>query len=135
MESFLCDAKPWLKLDVVPITDVFGPTAWDRDLEGLVVSHETARGGEVINKEREGKVREGRGGEGGRERTYLHSLQGLKPISVHIVDLIDRSQDSTLAQEQKLSSSDIRRTMLGSFREAEVCMCVCVCCVYICVCI
>ena len=34
--------------------------------------------------------------------------------------LIDRSDDSVLAQEQKLSSSDIRRSMLGSYREAQV---------------
>ena len=39
---------------------------------------------------------------------------------VHVIDLIDRSQDSTLAQEQKLSSSDIRRSMLGSYREVQV---------------
>ncbi len=61
MESFLRDVKPWLKLDVVPITDVYGPTAWDKELEGLVVSHETAKGGEMINKERERRVRMGRG--------------------------------------------------------------------------
>ena len=47
-------------------------------------------------------------------------FQGLRPLTVHMIDLIDRSQDSTLAQEQKLSSSDIRRGMLGSYREPQV---------------
>ena len=56
MESFLRDAKPWLKLEVVPITDVYGPTAWDKELEGLVVSHETAKGGEMIMEERKRRV-------------------------------------------------------------------------------
>ena len=47
-------------------------------------------------------------------------MQGLKPLVVHVAHLIDRSDDSVLAQEQKLSSSDIRRSMLGSYREAQV---------------
>ena len=50
----------------------------------------------------------------------VYCVQGLNPLIVHVVDLIDRSQDSSLAQEKKLSSSDIRRSMLGSFREAQV---------------
>ena len=58
--------KPWLKYDVVPITDVCGPAAWDSELEALVVSNETARGGDMINKERSKKVST-RGREGGRE--------------------------------------------------------------------
>ena len=40
----------------VPITDVYGPTAWDADLECLVVTAETARGGEKVNEERKRKV-------------------------------------------------------------------------------
>ena len=47
-------------------------------------------------------------------------MQGLKALSVYVVDVIDRSAETSLAQEQKLSSSDIRRNMLGSYREAEV---------------
>ena len=58
VESFLRDVKPWLKFDVVPIYDVYGPTAWDDKLEGLIVSAETAKGGDLINVEREKKVRE-----------------------------------------------------------------------------
>ena len=56
VEAYLRDIKPWIKHDVVPITDVYGPTAWDEDLECLVVSPETARGGEKINQERKKKV-------------------------------------------------------------------------------
>ena len=67
MEAFLRDVKPSLKLEVVPITDMYGPTAWDDELEGLVVSHETANGGEAVNKERERRVRRVGRGKGGRE--------------------------------------------------------------------
>ena len=56
MDAFLRDIKPGLKREVVPITDIYGPTAWDQELDGLVVSHETARGGEMVNQEREEKV-------------------------------------------------------------------------------
>ena len=56
VEAYLRDVKPWIKHEVVPITDVYGPTAWDEELECLVVSPETVRGGEKINQERERKV-------------------------------------------------------------------------------
>ena len=56
VRSFLSDVRPSLKLDVVPITDVYGPTAWDEDLEGLVVSRETSKGGAMVNEERKTRV-------------------------------------------------------------------------------
>ena len=56
VQAYLGDIKPWIKHEVVPITDVYGPTAWDDELECLVVSPETVRGGEMINQERERKV-------------------------------------------------------------------------------
>ena len=40
----------------VPITDVYGPTAWDADLQCLVVTTDTARGAEKVNEERKRKV-------------------------------------------------------------------------------
>ena len=40
----------------VPITDVYGPTAWDGDLQCLVVTMDTARGGEKLNIETKQKV-------------------------------------------------------------------------------
>lgn len=40
----------------VPITDVYGPTAWDADLQCLVVTTDTARGGDKVNEERKRKV-------------------------------------------------------------------------------
>ena len=40
----------------VPITDMYGPTAWDADLQCLVVTTDTARGGDKVNEERKQKV-------------------------------------------------------------------------------
>lgn len=56
VQSYLTDIKPWIKHEVVPITDIYGPTVWDEDLECVVVSPETVRGGQRINEERERKV-------------------------------------------------------------------------------
>jgi len=56
VEGFLRDVKPHLSLEVVPITDVYGPAGTDPQLEALVVSYETAKGGEIINLERSKKV-------------------------------------------------------------------------------
>lgn len=56
VKGFLADVKAGIEHDVVPITDVYGPTAWDEKLECIVVSPETARGAEKVNAERERKV-------------------------------------------------------------------------------
>ncbi len=57
VESFLRDCKPHLQLEIVPITDVYGPTAWDGDLQCLIASTETAVAIDTINKERGDKVK------------------------------------------------------------------------------
>ena len=56
VKSFLADVKPWIQHQVEAITDIFGPTAWDKELVCLVVTPETARGGEKVNAERKRKV-------------------------------------------------------------------------------
>ena len=52
VREFLSDMKPWLQIDVVPITDVFGPTATDGSLECLIITPDSARGGRAVNEER-----------------------------------------------------------------------------------
>jgi phosphopantetheine adenylyltransferase len=39
--------KPSLVYDIVPINDVYGPTATDPNIQALVVSRETASGGKA----------------------------------------------------------------------------------------
>ena len=57
VRGFLRDMKPWLQIDVVPITDVFGPTATDGSLECLVITQDSVKGGDAVNKERIKRVR------------------------------------------------------------------------------
>lgn len=36
--------KPSLEYDIVAINDVYGPTAWDANIQALVLSYETREG-------------------------------------------------------------------------------------------
>jgi len=46
------ELKLKLKLDIIEIKDPFGPTAWDDDIQALVVSRETISGGQAVNNKR-----------------------------------------------------------------------------------
>lgn len=52
LREFLEDVKPSLHYDIVPLVDPYGPSITDPDLQCLVVSEETRRGGEAVNKKR-----------------------------------------------------------------------------------
>ena len=54
-KDFLSRQGTGVELDVVEIHDPFGPTAWDGDIQALVVSKETVSGGEAVNEKREEK--------------------------------------------------------------------------------
>ena len=45
MQAFLTSFKPGLEYHIVPIRDVYGPTAVDPNIQALVVSKETLSGG------------------------------------------------------------------------------------------
>lgn len=45
--SFLQLFRPEVQYDLVPITDVYGPTGWDPNIQALVVSKETIPGAEA----------------------------------------------------------------------------------------
>ena len=107
----------------VPITDVYGPTAWDADLQCLVVTTDTARGAEKVNEERKRKVSE-------CAREFLNhrstSVQGLSQLAVHMVELVGSEVSARgvvvggVQEADKLSSSAIRRSMLGEYRAPKV---------------
>ena len=44
-----------VSMEVVEITDGYGPTAWDEDIQALVVSQETFSGGQAVNELRKEK--------------------------------------------------------------------------------
>ncbi|GAA5842144.1 hypothetical protein JCM5353_002173 [Sporobolomyces roseus] len=53
VEKFIELVRPTIRHQVVPLQDVYGPTATDPDIQALVVSLETASGGSAINKLRQ----------------------------------------------------------------------------------
>lgn len=50
VSDFLTDICPEVSCEVVPISDIFGPSITDPTMEMIIVSKETIRGGEKINE-------------------------------------------------------------------------------------
>ncbi|XP_052895134.1 bifunctional coenzyme A synthase [Anopheles moucheti] len=93
VKEFLEDIDPFLSYEVVPILDPFGPTATDPNLDLIVVSTETARGGAKVNE--------------------LRETNGLNQLEVYTIELLD--DESTIEdKEDKISSSNQRMDLLGT---------------------
>ncbi|KAJ3807274.1 Nucleotidylyl transferase [Lentinula aff. lateritia] len=94
VRDFLELFKPGLEYDIVTINDVYGPTGWDPDIQGLVVSRETMNGAEMISTHRE--------------------KEQLPKLSVFITDVISHTSsnitedDLSLMRQTKMSSTHIR---------------------------
>ena len=56
VKGFLQDVRPEVQIDVVPITDVYGPTSWDAGLDCLVITADSSKGSEAVNQERKKRV-------------------------------------------------------------------------------
>jgi phosphopantetheine adenylyltransferase/dephospho-CoA kinase len=95
VREFLSDMKPWLQIDVVPITDVFGPTATDGSLECLIITPDSARGGRAVNEER--------------------IKRGLPVMTIETVDMVSLGGGLTESVDDKLSSTAIRKQLLGEY--------------------
>ncbi|XP_058464586.1 bifunctional coenzyme A synthase [Malaya genurostris] len=93
VETFLRDIDPTLKHEIVPISDPFGPTATDPNMDMIVVSTETARGGAKVNE--------------------LRKKNGLNHLQVHTIELLDEEL-TTDDKEDKISSSNRRMDLLGT---------------------
>lgn len=91
--EFLLDVDPSLHYEIVPITDPYGPTITDPDINCIVVSAETRKGGEKVNSERKKK--------------------GMSELSMYVVDLVENT-DTIPGEEDKLSSSTARMHLLGT---------------------
>ncbi|KAL0574333.1 hypothetical protein V5O48_007615 [Marasmius crinis-equi] len=94
VRRFLKMFKPDLDVyDIVPIEDVYGPTAWDAEVQALIVSKETLRGADEIAK--------------------LRASKSLPPLKTLVIDVI--SSDSSNLDDsdpewlrKKMSSTAIR---------------------------
>ncbi|XP_028989092.1 bifunctional coenzyme A synthase isoform X2 [Betta splendens] len=93
IREFLQDTKPSLQVEIVPLHDPFGVSVVDPLLQCIVVSEETRKGGEAVNKKR---------CENGLSTLVLHEIQLLK--DAHHTDI----------EEEKISSSSLRSRLLGT---------------------
>lgn len=93
LQDFLIDVKPSLQVEIVPLDDPFGASVVDPDLKCIVVSEETRKGGEAVNKKRV---------ENGLPALVLHEIQLLKDAH------------HTETEEEKISSSSLRSRLLGT---------------------
>ncbi|CAF93143.1 unnamed protein product, partial [Tetraodon nigroviridis] len=93
LQEFLQDVKPLIQVEIVPLEDPYGISVADPHLECIVVSEETKKGGEAVNKKRK---------ENGLSALVLHEIQLLK----------DSHHSET--EEEKISSSSLRSRLLGT---------------------
>ncbi|XP_030610110.1 bifunctional coenzyme A synthase [Archocentrus centrarchus] len=93
LQEFLQDVKPSVQVEIVPLDDPFGASIVDPLLECIVVSEETRKGGEAVNKKRI---------ENGLRALVLHEIQLLK--DAHHTEI----------EEEKISSSSLRARLLGT---------------------
>ncbi|CRK99796.1 CLUMA_CG013104, isoform A [Clunio marinus] len=97
VRAFLNDIDHTLTYEIVPIQDPFGPTATEPDLDLIVVSSETMKGGEKVNEIRRGK--------------------NFRELEIYSIPLVEVKQ-VLKEKEQKVSSSNQRMDILGSqFKE------------------
>lgn len=93
VKEFLEDVDSSIEYNVVPITDMYGPTKEDPSLEMLVVSQETQRGGDKVNE--------------------LRLQKDLSKLDIHVVELAaDECHNNH--EEEKISSSNHRIRLLGT---------------------
>lgn len=93
VRHFLASIDDSLRYEVVPIQDAFGPTQTEANMQLIVVSRETMRGGAAVNERR--------------------SANGLSTLAVHCIELVELERDTVL-KEVKISSSNQRMDLLGT---------------------
>ncbi|XP_037813258.1 bifunctional coenzyme A synthase [Lucilia sericata] len=99
LQKFLKEIDATLEYEVVPIDDPFGPTKNDPNMDMIVVSAETLRGGQKVNEVREGNK--------------------LNTLDIFCIDLVEAT-DKGGPKEHKVSSSNTRIDILGTrWRQPE----------------
>lgn len=117
VHDFLRFFKPEIYADIVPITDVYGPTAWDPDIQSLVVSRETIGGGYAsrffcfLSSSHHHKA---------LAVAKLRAAKNLPPLHTFLIDVISSTSasidpaDTTWLKENKLSSTFIRQWIVDN---------------------
>ncbi|KAJ7449952.1 hypothetical protein FB451DRAFT_1287082 [Mycena latifolia] len=94
VRAFLTAFRPRLTYDIVPISDVYGPTGWDPNIQALVVSKETASGAAAIASHR-----------------AAHGLPALETFTIDVISSTSTNlsdADAELLKQTKMSSTYIR---------------------------
>ncbi|KAJ7709726.1 hypothetical protein B0H17DRAFT_1155607 [Mycena rosella] len=100
VRAFLTAFAPRLAADIVPISDVYGPTGWDANIQALVVSKETASGAAAIATHR--------------------AAHALPPLTTFTIDVISATStnlsdaDVELLKQTKMSSTYIREWIVAT---------------------
>ena len=95
MRKFLTLIARNLELELVPIQDVYGPTAYDPEISGLVISEETRAGAQSIAE--------------------LRKEKGLQTLDVFVIDVIGDAGGKVRVEkmaEEKMSSTKIRERLV-----------------------
>jgi len=94
VKEFLEDVDSSITYDIVPITDMYGPTKEDPTFEMIVVSEETKRGGDKVNE--------------------IRLQNNLSKLDVYVVKLAVDENHNEEYEENKISSSNQRTRLLGT---------------------
>ncbi|XP_039964772.1 bifunctional coenzyme A synthase isoform X1 [Bactrocera tryoni] len=94
MRDFLTEIDASLQYEIVPINDPFGPTKSDPNMDMIVVSAETLKGGHKVNE--------------------VRTKNNLRPLEIHCVGLVESTDLSGGPKEKKMSSSNTRIDLLGT---------------------
>jgi phosphopantetheine adenylyltransferase/dephospho-CoA kinase len=93
LKDFSEDVDPCLTYNVVPITDMYGPSTEDPTLDMILVSEETIKGGEMVNEKR--------------------AQNNLKQLDIHVIKLVE-DKNHQKHEKTKISSSNHRIRLLGA---------------------
>ncbi|KAG6812103.1 hypothetical protein H0H92_004403 [Tricholoma furcatifolium] len=105
VRAFLSLFRPGIEYYIVPLQDVCGPTGYDPNVQGLVVSHETISGSEAI--------------------AAVRNEKGLSELQTFVIDVISPHspaidpEDMELLRNTKMSSTFIRQWMVDKAVKEE----------------
>ncbi|CAK9865134.1 unnamed protein product [Sphagnum jensenii] len=99
VEKYIKSVKPGLEVQIEPIVDAYGPSITDEALEAIVVSQETMKGGEAVNKKR--------------------AERGLSQLQVKVVDLVVEEGCSEKVSSTLLRQRDAQQQQQQKMQETQ----------------